>query len=81
MTVTKTKGFSVPPMSVDASMAMEDVIEVFDACRVWFDFCGLPYVAADLLTMANMVMKREREHRDAAKRSKWERQHGIEEPA
>lgn len=76
-----TKGFSPPQMmSPDAQLAMEDVIDVADACRAWFEHCALPYAAADML-MSRMVMKREQEIADATKRAKWERNVGMKEPA
>jgi hypothetical protein len=60
---------------------MIEVADTLETCKLWFDAHEVPYTAVDLLAMANMVIKRERELSDAAKRAMWERTHGMEEPA
>jgi hypothetical protein len=77
---TMTEGFSVPDMrSEDAEIAMEEIIDVTDACRAYFEHGKVPYTAADMVALAKMVLARVRETRDAAKRARWEKAHQIEE--
>jgi hypothetical protein len=61
--------------------AMRNVSDTAHLCRKWFEQEGVPYTAADLLVMANMVLKRERDLGDAEKRQKWEKAHRIGEDA
>ena len=65
----------------EAGRPLQEVTDAMHDCRDWFEREGIAYTAADLLTMARMVMKREGEIADAAKRAKWERRHEMEEPA
>ena len=83
--MTKTKGsvFDTPPfgeakMSEELMMAMNPVADAIEACKVFFDDAGLTHTtAADLLTMAKMVMKMQQDQADVVKRTAWERSHGI----
>ena len=80
MTTMETKGFSLPAMmSQDAQLAMEDVIDVTDACRAYFEHGGVTYTAADMVAMAKLAMTRQREIADAEKRERWEKKHRIGE--
>ena len=73
-----TKGFTLSAMmSQDAQLAMEDVIEVTDACRAYFEHGGVPHTAADMVAMAKLAMTRQRDLADEAKRSRWEKAHDI----
>ena len=50
------------------------------ACREWFDGYGVTYMGADVVAMAALVSKRERDIRDAEKRGRWQKAHGMEKP-
>jgi hypothetical protein len=57
--------------------AFNAVTAAMEACRTWFEREEITYTAADLLVMAKMVMRRERELGDAEKRAKFEARHRI----
>jgi hypothetical protein len=57
--------------------ALRDVADTVYACREWFEAYKVAYTGADVVEMAKMVMKRERDLADAAKRSRWEKAHDI----
>jgi hypothetical protein len=40
-------------------MALIDVCDTADMCRRWFEVNKVSYTAADLITMARMVLERE----------------------
>jgi hypothetical protein len=56
-----------------------DVTSTMGALKTWFDSNKVTYTAADLIAAANLVLKRERDLSDSAKRSKWEKDHRIGE--
>ena len=64
-------------MGDDYDQAHIDVTAAMERCMDWFDANKVAYTGADLVAMARMVMKREQEIGDAAKRTAWERTHGI----
>lgn len=64
-----------------ARTAVRDVADTMFACREWFAGYGVAYTGADLVAMAFMVMKRERDLSDKAKRARWEKDHKIGEAA
>ena len=57
--------------------ALRDVADTVYACREWFEAYKVAYTGADVVEMAKMVMKRERDLADAVKRAAWEIAHGI----
>jgi hypothetical protein len=57
--------------------ALRDVADTMETCKVWFDGQKVAYTAADLIEMAKMVLRRDRELDDASKRAAWEIAHGI----
>lgn len=57
-----------------------DVTATMGAVKTWFDSHKVSCTAADLIAATSLILKRERDLADAAKRSKWERANGIEEP-
>lgn len=74
----QTKGFSIPAMmSQEAQLAMEDIVDVADACRAYFEHAKVPYDGVDVVAMAKLVLAREREIADGIKREKWEKAHNM----
>lgn len=59
-----------------------DVTATMGAVKTWFDSHKVGCTAADLIAATSLVLKRERDIKDADKRAQWEKAHGIEpEPA
>jgi hypothetical protein len=58
-----------------------DVTATMGALKTWFDSHKVAHTGADLIAAASLVLKRERDLADAAKRGAWEKAHGIEKPA
>jgi hypothetical protein len=59
--------------------AQRDVADTIYACREWFEGYKVAYTGADLVAMASLALKRERELDDEVKRAAWEIAHGIGE--
>jgi hypothetical protein len=70
-----------PGDSDRARTAVRDVADTMYACREWFEGYKVAYTGADLVAMAQMVLKRERDLADKAKRARWEKDHKIGEDA
>ncbi len=60
-----------------ARTALRDVADTMYACREWFEGYKVPYTGADVVAMASLALKRERELSDAVKREAWERANCI----
>lgn len=58
-----------------------EIVATMGACKGWFDGAKVPYTGADLVAMAKLVIARERDHADPAKREKFEAQHRIGDDA
>ena len=56
-----------------------DVTATMGALKTWFDSHKVTCTAADLIAAASLVLKRERDLGDAAKRARWENDHKIGE--
>ena len=58
--------------------AFNEIVATMGACKGWLDGAKVPYDGSDVVAMAKLVLSRERELADKAKRDKWERADEIE---
>jgi hypothetical protein len=70
-----------PGDSDRARTAVRDVADTMYACREWFEGYKVPYTGADLVAMTKLILARERDLSDKAKREKFDARHRIGEDA
>ncbi len=55
-----------------------EIVATMGACKGWLDGAKVPYDGGDIVAMAKLVLNRERELAEIAKRDERERAHEIE---
>lgn len=58
-----------------------EIVATMGACKGWLDSAKVPYTGADIVAMAKLVLSRERDIKDAAKRERGAKAQEIEKPA
>ena len=67
--IRRARAFAEHRLS-ESRAALADISTTMEHCKSWFEAQGIAFTGADLVAMASLVMKRERDLADAAKRSK-----------
>ena len=58
--------------------AFNEIVATMGACKGWLDSAKIPYDGGDIVAMAKLVLNRERELAEMAKRDERERAREIE---
>ena len=60
-----------------AKNGFNEIVATMGACKGWLDSAKVPYDGGDIVAMAKLVIAREREIADEAKREKFEKDNKI----